>query len=156
MEAPFLHGQYACSADEKGRLVLPAEIRRQINADVHGTHFMLIVGMNRKVWLYPDRYYLAMVTSSAPELPGIGRIDFDLLAFAMAERVEIDSAGRFALPAQWAKMAELGRELALLGVRDHLELWNAGDWAAYRSELLQRQRSVFRPESRPPGEGSGS
>ena len=68
--------------------------------------------------------------------------DFSRLFYARAQRVELDRQGRIRIPPELAPLIGLPRgdgsaaEGVLVGVRDHVELWEAGRWQAY---LQQRQ-----------------
>jgi MraZ protein len=56
---------------------------------------------------------------------------FSRLFYAQAERVELDAQGRMRVPPALARLASLEREAVLLGVHDHLELWDKSRWEAY-------------------------
>jgi len=59
---------------------------------------------------------------------------FGRLFYAQAHRAELDKQGRLRIPAPLAEWAGLGREAMLLGVGDHMELWDTPQWEAYTSE----------------------
>lgn len=59
---------------------------------------------------------------------------FTRLFYAQVHRVELDQQGRIRIPPALAQLAQLERDVVLLGVRDHLELWAAGRWETYLSE----------------------
>jgi MraZ protein len=59
---------------------------------------------------------------------------FNRLFYARAERLEVDSQGRIRIPPHLAAFAGLGKEAILLGVHDHLELWDRARWEGYLSE----------------------
>jgi MraZ protein len=48
--------------------------------------------------------------------------------FAGASEAEPDKQGRVMLPATLAKNAEIGREVVVAGVNDHLEIWDRAAW----------------------------
>ena len=50
--------------------------------------------------------------------------------------VELDRQGRVRIPQELVELVGLGREVVLLGVQDHLELWDRQRWEAY---LAQKQ-----------------
>src|SRR2546423_4327574 len=43
----LLYGSYELTIDEKNRLLIPSEIRRQLNPESNSDAFFLIVGINR-------------------------------------------------------------------------------------------------------------
>ena len=59
---------------------------------------------------------------------------FGRLFYAQAHRAELDKQGRLRIPAALAEWAGLGREAILVGVGDHLELWDVPQWESYTSE----------------------
>ena len=50
--------------------------------------------------------------------------------FAMASKVDPDKQGRLTLPEKLLRRTRIEREITLIGVRDHLELWNRSEWEA--------------------------
>ena len=57
------------------------------------------------------------------------------LFYARAERLDVDSQGRLRIPDRLKAFAELKREVVLLGVSDHLELWDSTRWDEYVAQL---------------------
>ena len=139
MRHPVLTGEFELNIDDKNRLLIPSEVRKSINQAEHGEGFFLVMGINRKPWLYSERYYENLVTAAPADLtPEQDLLAFDQLHFAMASRVEPDGQGRLLLPQKILRRAGIGKEVTLIGVRDHLEVWNRSDWDA-RIEELEKQ-----------------
>jgi MraZ protein len=61
---------------------------------------------------------------------------FGRLFYARAQAVELDSQGRVRIPQELFELAGLDKEAVLIGVQDHLELWERGRWERY---MLARQ-----------------
>ena len=140
MEHAILFGEHELTIDEKNRIVVPAEVRNSIEASRDGEAFFLIIGPNRKPWVYPDRYYQSLVSQKAEQelTPDDDLLLFDQMNFAMASRAEPDKQGRLTLPEKLLRRTGIEREIALIGVRDHLELWNRAEWEARFQENLQK------------------
>jgi MraZ protein len=158
----LLIGEFDLTIDEKNRLSLPADIRKAMNSDRDGDAFFLVLGLNRKPWLYPERYYEQMVFQAQPEItPGEEQLDFDHMNFALADKVTWDSQGRMGISEKTIRRTELSREVTLIGARDHLEIWNRSDWNVRREQLLARSAEVAirakqarqTPSTPPPGPG---
>jgi len=149
-----LYGEFDVSIDEKNRLVLPAEIRHALDPERDGEAFFVIVGENKWPWLYPERCYEEMVSKLAKEMsPGDDKIAFLQLRFAMAEKVSWDKQGRLNVPPNCRKRTSLGREITVLGMNNHLQLWNKPDWEQRRdylfnnyTALAEKQRESERPK----------
>jgi MraZ protein len=141
MKHPVLTGEFELNIDEKSRLLVPSEVRRSINQAEHGEGFFLVMGVNRRPWLYTERYYENLVTAGPADItPEQDLLAFDQLHFALASRIEPDGQGRLLLPQKILKRSGIQKEVTLIGVRDHLEVWNRADWDA-RIEELERQAS---------------
>jgi len=139
----LLYGSYDLTIDEKNRLSVPSEIRKQLNPERDGDSFFLIMGTNRKVWFYPEKYYEELVFQQAPEItPGEEALMFDQMNFAMANKESWDSQGRMSIPTKMLKRTATNREVALIGARDHLELWNRAEWEAWELELDRRRAEI--------------
>jgi len=139
----LLIGEHELTIDDKNRLLIPSEIRKSMNSDRDGDAFFLVLGQNRKPWLYPELYYEQMVFQAQPDItPGEEQLDFDHMNFALASRLEWDSQGRLLIPDKTLRRTELSREVMLIGARDHLEIWNRADWNARREALLARSAEV--------------
>ena len=136
---PMLIGEYLLTFDERGHIQFPAEVRRGIDPEIDGNAFFVVMGRNHKLWIYPDRYYEKLAMKSAPPPASADASSgFESFEFAMACRVELDRVGRILLPKKLLHRQGLQRDVTLIGVRDHLEIWNRPEWAEYRAELMAR------------------
>ncbi len=112
----------------KHRLAINAMFRDQIDAEEDGTNFVLILGPDRHLWLYPDRYYARLVaTMKRSPLPTIQQRDMSLF-FAMARMVRPDAQGRIVLPEKSMQRAILAEQVTVVGNCDHLEIWPTHEW----------------------------
>jgi MraZ protein len=73
---------------------------------------------------------LAEKLDQAPATDAEARV-FRRLFFPQIEAVDLDKSGRVLLPERLVEFAGLQHEVVLLGVRDHLELWDAGRWQQF-------------------------
>ena len=142
MRHPVLFDEYELTIDDKNRLLIPAEVRRSILPE-HGEAFFVVMGVNRVPWFYPEKYYEELVMQAPADItPGEDLLAFDQMHFAMTTKVPWDKQGRVLIPDKTLRRAGLGKEVTLIGVRDHLELWNRADWEARRDELERRSTEV--------------
>ncbi len=140
MRTTVLYGEYELAIDEKNRLLVPAEVRRALDVERDGEAFFLTIGENGQPWLYPERRYEAFVSQMESEMtPDEDRLAFDQIYFAMASKVDWDKQGRILVPEKYRVRTKLSRDVVMLGMRDHLELWNRTDWAE-RMQKLELQR----------------
>ena len=138
-----LYGEYDITIDEKNRLLIPAEVRRSLDPERDGEAFFVIIGWNRKTWMYPERGYEELVAKIASTMPpGEDKLAFEQIYFATANRVEWDKQGRLLVPESSRRRTNLNRDITMIGARDHLELWNKEDWEVRREELFARSAEL--------------
>jgi MraZ protein len=139
----ILTGEHEIAIDEKNRLLIPAEIRKSIDPERDGEAFFLTVGVNRRPWLYPEKNYAALVNAERQDIiPDADNLAFDQMFFANAARVEMDKAGRILIPDKMLRRTATGKEVTLIGVNNHLELWNRADWESQFQENLARMSEL--------------
>ncbi len=133
----MLTGEYEHTIDEKNRLFISNKLRSQIDSYRYGGDFYLVMGANGVLSLYPEKYFQKIALVGAP---GTGAPDesvaYERLSFALASKVELDRQGRLLINEKLKKRAHLGSALTLVGVRDHIEVWNTEDWERYLSDNL--------------------
>ncbi len=139
----ILFGEYELSVDDKNRLLVPSEVRKSLDPERDGQAFYMVVGVNGRPWLYPERGYEEMVSRVQQELtPTEDSLAFDQMNFALASRMEWDKQGRMLIPDKTLRRTGLEKEVTLIGVRDHLELWNRDQWESHRETLLSRGSEI--------------
>jgi MraZ protein len=141
-----LVGTYDLTIDEKNRLLIPAELRRALDPSVDGEAFYMVIGKNEKPWLWAEKQYEAHAQGRGSEFsPSDDELAFDHLMSALTVRLEWDKQGRVLIPERSmkdTKELQLGREVTLVGARDHLEIWSRQAWVIYRQDLERRRAEI--------------
>ena len=144
----LLTGEYQHVVDEKGRVLVSNKLRGQIDADEHGSNFYLVLGANGVLCLYPEKYFERIALAVAPDAAAPDEaVAFERISFALTSKVELDSQGRLLLNERLRSRAGLKEQITLIGVRDHIELWNSENWEQYLSDHMaqyQKQMSQAR------------
>src|SRR5262245_6641852 len=136
----LLTGTHPRTLDDKKRLALPRRVRDQL--DDPETLFVT-PGPDQCLWLYSQEglEQLAAKLDQAPATDAEARL-FRRLYFAQTETVDVDRAGRILISDRLLQFAGLQREVVLIGVRDHLELWDAQRWQEYLTQNAPRFDAV--------------
>jgi MraZ protein len=136
----LLTGTHPRTLDDKKRLGLPKRLREQLGEP--GTMFVT-PGPDQCLWLYTQQAleHLAARLDEAPATDAEARV-FRRLYFAQTEAVDLDRAGRILVPERLVQFAGLEHEVVLIGVRDHLELWDGGRWQRYLAANAPRFDAV--------------
>jgi MraZ protein len=117
-------GRYDHSLDAKGRLILPSRLRTRL-----GTRFFLTAHLEDCLALWPLETFQAEVESR--ESAAVDTLTRNAARewFANVAEVEQDTQGRVLIPAELREYAALEREVIVIGVHNHVELWSPDRWA---------------------------
>jgi MraZ protein len=130
----LLTGAFDRSLDDKLRVAIPKRLRDGI---VHGESqgLYLTPGTDKSLALYAEEAFARLAERLAQASPTRQDVRaFTRLFYARAQRVELDAQGRMRIPPELAVLAQLEREIVLLGVQDHVEIWASGRWTSYLAD----------------------
>ena len=120
-------GSFKHSIDDKGRLVLPAKFRFAFPDKIY-----LLKGSDGAIELYNEKDFNDYLShlSSFPFEKKKGR---DIIRVALASVIEIsvDSQGRILLPKEVLQKYGLKRDIMVVGVLSHIEIWDLEKWTEY-------------------------
>ena len=122
-------GQYAHNIDAKGRLFIPAALRRELGQTFHVT-----VGQDHCLSVFSDESWAAFM-GKLKEL-SYNEVKKLRALFAYAADCEPDSQGRILIPAKLREYAGLTKEVVVVGSFDRAEIWSAERWAAIENEAF--------------------
>jgi MraZ protein len=127
----MLLGEYEHTIDDKNRLTLPAKFRR---AFVDG--IVVTRGMDGCLYAYARADWEGLVSRRLSTLDPLSKEGrrMQRFFFSAATEGDLDKQGRVMVPAALMQHANLGREVVVAGVYDHLEIWDRGKW---RDELAE-------------------
>jgi len=109
-----------------------------------GGNLYLVFGPNKKLWLYPEGYYEELVSRYPAELiPDEQILRYEQITFGLARLLELDKTGRIILPDKMIQRSELGKEVVIIGVRVHLEIWNKVEWEQYVENGLSEHNQMM-------------
>ena len=136
----LLTGTHPRTLDDKKRMALPKRLRELLGEPAT---LFVTPGADRSLWIYTQAELerLAERLDQSPATDAEARV-FRRLYFAQTEAVDLDRTGRILVPERLAQFAGLDREVVLLGVRDHLELWDAARWQKFIDDNSPRFDAV--------------
>jgi MraZ protein len=125
-------GQYQHSLDEKGRVILPAKFRTQLEGGAY-----MARGLDGCVVVYPTDEW-ERVSNNMRELMTRGTQQRQAARsfFAGAAEVAPDRQGRVPVPVHLREFADLSieREVVVAGVLSRIEIWDAERWTQREQE----------------------
>ena len=122
----------------KHRLAIPAALRESISPEEDGTNFILVLGPDRHLWMYPELSYARVLKRlQRNPLPNRKSQQYGLY-FAFARTLKPDSQGRVVLPEKSMQRAVVAEKVTLVGKGDHIEIWPMDEWDKHVEESLPR------------------
>ncbi len=131
-ELYMLVGSYNHKLDIKGRTVLPSRFRGELGSTVVAT-----IGIDSCIALYPVARWEDLILK-LKDLSSFKKKtrDFRRVLLSMATELEIDTSGRVLLPLGLRDYAGIAQDVTLIGLEDHLEVWDSSRWEEQRSGVL--------------------
>jgi MraZ protein len=130
-----LTGQYDYVIDGKNRLFITTKLRSLIDAEIFGSEFLLAMSPNNVLGLYPEKCFERLVAAAVAKITVPDEaVDFQRMMYALACPVEFDNQGRLLINEKLRKRANLGNQVTVVGVKDHIEIWNTADWEHHEAD----------------------
>jgi MraZ protein len=127
----LLTGTFSRAIDEKLRIAIPKSLREALGSAVKGVLYVA-PGTDGSLALFTEDALAELAARLAESSPNAQDVRaFSRLFYARAQSVELDTQGRVRIPPELAQLAGLSKEAVLIGVQDHLELWDRQRWEQY-------------------------
>ena len=118
-----MRGEYQHNIDAKGRLIFPIKLREAL-----GEHFVIFKGLDNCINVYSQEKWAAFEQQLAA-LPSKAR---KVQRFFSANfECEPDAQGRILIPQTLREYAGLRKDVTVIGMIDHVEIWDSAAWKAY-------------------------
>lgn len=122
-------GEFKNTLDDKGRLSLPVKLR----AGLPGNTIVITQGVDSCLWLFTPERWIALseqLFASTSLFHQQARI-IQRRIIAPAQEVEIDKAGRIAIPQSLREYAQLSKDCIVLGITKRLEIWDVESYKSW-------------------------
>lgn len=140
-------GTFRRSLDEKGRFAIPKPMRLAVtdgeDEAKKSSQLFIAPGTDGCLALFAEEAF-RLLGARLEEVPPTGSDvrAFSRLFYSQAQLVEPDGQGRIRIPAELQTLAALDREVVIVGVRDHMEIWNVERWQSYLAEKQSRYDQI--------------
>ena len=126
-------GEYLCKLDEKGRFLVPGPMRERLEREGNGVVFLK--GPEQALWAYSPVEWEKVLERTRAKLDEDQSRLFMHFVVAEAGTSDVDKAGRILIPGRLRKLipVEDDQEIVLVGLYNHLEIWNPAQWRRYVS-----------------------
>ncbi len=117
-----MRGEFAHVIDDKGRFFIPAKLRTEL-----GVSFVLTKGLGKCLAAYPLSEW-ALFEEKIKSLPTRKSRELQLFFVAPSQDIELDGQGRMHIPQKLREYAGLSKNLIVVGMIDHIEIWDEDEW----------------------------
>jgi MraZ protein len=120
----ILYGDFECTLDDKGRILLPLALKKQLPEHAQG-HFVIARGTDEHAAIYPYNVWMQF-------LQKLGRLnhtqrevrEYVRMATTHSMEVHIDNSGRLLLPKSLIAEAKIKKDIVLKGSAYMIEVWS--------------------------------
>ena len=128
-------GSFTYSVDSKGRVAIPAKLRKYLNPEANNT-FVLTRGTGKYIDLYPMDYWKQLTEEKLNSLNYFDPQQMRFIRMFLQEAVEdnLDSQSRILIPKKLLQYAGIEKEVLILGAIKKIEIWNPEIYKRYLEE----------------------
>lgn len=125
---PQYIGEYSCKLDDKGRVIIPAGLKKQLPKD-QAKALVVNRGFDKCLTLFTKKDWMEE-TKKLSGLNEFNRKDrrFMRLFNSGATEVSMDSASRILIPKKLAEYAEIGTEAVFYAYGNKIEIWSKANY----------------------------
>ncbi len=128
-------GSYECRVDAKGRLTLPAGLKKQLLELVNEGFVLKRSVFHKCLELYP-------MSEWNKEVEGVNKLnrfvkknnDFIRMFMAGVKQIEMDNAGRLQISKDLIKFSGIKKEVVLTSAVNRIEIWDKASYEAVISD----------------------
>lgn len=128
----MLMGEYHHNLDEKSRLVMPSKLVK-----ILGDEVVITRGFERSLLVYPVKKWDQMIEKfSELSITKSDARKFMRIFLSSATSCKFDSQNRICIPGVLKSYASLKKNTIILGIDDHLEIWDEAAYEEFLDENL--------------------
>lgn len=125
-------GEYNPNITEGSRIALPKKHREQLTS----SDVVLSKGFERCVLVYAKNDWLETAQKQVENLSGVTkRSDLERYLYTSAAEASVDVQGRIVIPANLKEYAGISGKTAVIGVGDHIEVWDKEIWDSHLEKV---------------------
>ena len=131
-------GEYYHNLDAKGRIIIPAKFRDELN----GT-FILTRGLDGCLTIYSTEKW-EKIFEEINKLPETKKATRQYIRMLTANACEctLDNQGRILIPANLSGSVNITKECVVFGANSHVEIWDKATWNAYMDDASENFEDI--------------
>lgn len=138
----MFRGQFTYSVDSKGRISIPARLRRHVSAEANDT-FMMTRGTATCIDIYPLDQWLVF-EEKLQKLNQFKPDDIRFIRTLLQHAAEdtLDSQSRILIPQTLIEYAKIEKEVLILGALRKIEVWNPKIFEDYLNQSEETYEQI--------------
>jgi MraZ protein len=142
----YLLGTYPCQIDPKGRLSLPAKLRKTLNSENHSVLYLVGGGFAGSLFLFTPEGFESLCQRLNGQRDTTAKADSRNLLYARSSEVRLDRQGRIAIPPSLLNTVSRGpeRRVIVVGVGDKIGIWEPSAYELYHSDAEAHYRETLK------------
>lgn len=131
-------GEYYHNLDAKGRIIIPAKFRDELN----GT-FILTRGLDGCLTIYSTEKW-EKIFEEINKLPETRKATRQYIRMLTANACEctLDNQGRILIPSNLSNSVNITKECVVVGANSHVEIWDKATWNAYMDDASENFEDI--------------
>jgi len=129
-------GEFHPVLDEKGRVAIPAKLRKAFGENASVNRLIITHGFDKCIMAFRDEDWKEFVEKKLVPLTQSDSKNRMRLRFLLggACECELDRQGRLVIPAYLQKYTEIKKDITILGLYNRIEIWASEVYAGYRPD----------------------
>ena len=135
-------GSYAYSVDRKGRMNIPARLRKYVSPEANDT-FVITRGYEQCLFAYPLDEWVKLeesIRQLSPTNPQHRYFTRTLLENAVES--QLDRQSRITIPKELQRLAAIEKEALIIGVLERIEIWNPTTYREYQKKQPESYENI--------------
>ena len=136
-------GSFKYSVDAKGRVSIPAKLRKYVNPEANDT-FILTRGTAKCIDIYPMDQWKELAANKLNQLNTFNPKEAMFVRMFLQEAAEdtLDSQSRLLIPKNLLDYAKIEKEAFVLGAVKKIEIWNPAVYDDYLKDNLESYEEI--------------
>ena len=134
----FINGTYYCKMDSKGRIMLPSELRKQLEALQMNDFILKRAVFHDNLEMHPKEEWNRLMSKLKKLNPFKKKnVDFLTRFLAGVRNVNIDNTGRLQIPKDLVNVAGLEKEVVIASAINIFQIWDKDKYEAFLKETSE-------------------
>ena len=131
-------GSFSHNLDDKGRLMIPRKMREELGSKVY-----IMKGFDGALSLYNKDGYQKLVEEFSRLSFNQQKVrDYLRQQFATTYEMDVDKLGRVQIPTALLTKFNISRNVIVLGIGDHIEIWDAKKYQEYENGIADQFENI--------------